>query len=70
MGPKVVVPMHHRTPTLKYDVGPVEDFLARRAGDRIVHATGSELDVAAGDLPAETTIVVLQPRQDPQARAA
>ena len=33
--PKVVVPMHHRTPSLKYVVGPVEDFLAR-AGDRVV----------------------------------
>jgi L-ascorbate metabolism protein UlaG (beta-lactamase superfamily) len=68
--PRIVIPMHHWSPSLNYRVGRVEDFLDRRAGDRIVHATGSELDVAAGDLPAETTIVVLQPRQDPQARAA
>ena len=62
--------MHHWSPSLNYRVGRVEDFLERRAGDRIVHAAGSELEVTAGDLPDETTIVVLQPRQDPQASAA
>jgi L-ascorbate metabolism protein UlaG (beta-lactamase superfamily) len=68
--PRIVVPMHHWSPSLNYRVGRVEDFLERRARDRVVHASGSELDVSAGDLPAETTIVVLQPRQDPLAAAS
>src|SRR3954447_5871225 len=33
--PRVVVPMHHRTPSLRYVVGPVEDFLVRRSADRV-----------------------------------
>ena len=44
IGPKVVVPMHHRTPSLKYDVGPVEDFLARRGGDRVVTHDGQHAE--------------------------
>ena len=31
IGPAVVIPMHYRTPSLRYDVGPLEDFLAHRA---------------------------------------
>ena len=63
IGPRVVIPMHYRTPSLRYDVGPLEDFLAHRAGDRIVRHEGSTVELAA--LPDELTVHVLTPRLDP-----
>jgi L-ascorbate metabolism protein UlaG (beta-lactamase superfamily) len=66
IGPKVVVPMHHRTPSLRYEVGPVEDFLARRGGDRVVTHDGSMLKLDAARLPDALEIHVLQAACDPQ----
>ena len=61
IGPRVVVPMHYRTPRVRYDLGPLEDFLARHQGDPVERPGSSELELAPGTLPAERTIVVLQP---------
>ena len=33
--PRIIVPMHFATPTLRYKVGPLVDFLARRSVDAI-----------------------------------
>jgi len=63
IGPRVVIPMHYRTPSLLYSVGPLEDFLAHRAGDRIVRHEGSTLELAA--LPDALTVHVLTPQLDP-----
>ena len=63
IGPRVVIPMHYRTPSLRYDVGPLEDFLAHRAGDRIVRHGGSVFELAA--LPDALTVHVLTPALDP-----
>ena len=63
IGPRVVIPMHYRTPSLRYDVGPLEDFLAHRAGDRIVCHEGSTFELAA--LPDALTVHVLTPLLDP-----
>lgn len=68
IGPKVVVPMHYRTPSLRYVVGPVEDFLTRRGGDRIVRHDGSTLELDAARLPDALEIHVLQAACDPQTR--
>jgi L-ascorbate metabolism protein UlaG (beta-lactamase superfamily) len=68
IGPKVVIPMHHRTPSLKYVVGPVEDFLARRPGDRVVTHDGSMLKLDAARLPETLEIHVLQAACDPRLR--
>jgi L-ascorbate metabolism protein UlaG (beta-lactamase superfamily) len=65
IGPRVVIPMHYRTPSLLYDVGPLEDFLAHRAGDAIVRHEGSTVELAA--LPDALTVHVLTPRLDPLA---
>jgi L-ascorbate metabolism protein UlaG (beta-lactamase superfamily) len=69
IGPRVVIPMHYRTPSLRYASAPVDEFLARRAGDRIVHHGGSVLELAPDALPQELTIHVLQPAADPRARS-
>jgi L-ascorbate metabolism protein UlaG (beta-lactamase superfamily) len=68
IGPRVVVPMHHRTPSLRYVVGPVEDFLTRRGGDRVVQHAGSTLDLDAATLPRALEIHVLQAACDPAAK--
>lgn len=63
IGPRVVVPMHYLTPSLRYDVGPLEDFLAHRSGDRVVRHAGSAFELA--ELPDELTVHVLAPALDP-----
>ena len=57
--PKVVIPMHFKTPRCAYPIAGVEDFLkgkknVRRVGD-------SEVDFERERLPAATEIVLLQP---------
>ena len=63
IGPRVVIPMHYRTPSLLYNVGPLEDFLAHRAGDAIVRHEGSAFELDA--LPDALTVHVLRPLLDP-----
>jgi L-ascorbate metabolism protein UlaG (beta-lactamase superfamily) len=65
IAPRIVIPMHHRTPSLLYDVGPVDDFLARRTADPVVRHDGATLEVDAGALPGVLTVHVLQPSLDP-----
>jgi L-ascorbate metabolism protein UlaG (beta-lactamase superfamily) len=60
LDPRVVVPMHYRIPGLRYRVGPVQEFLARRP-EPVERPGTSTLDLARGTMPAERTIVVLEP---------
>jgi len=69
IAPRIVIPMHHRTPSIRYRVGPVEDFLARRTRDPIVRHDGSVMDIDPNALPEVLTVHVLQPSHDPQVRA-
>ena len=65
IGPRIVIPMHYRTPSILYGVGPVEDFLAHRAGDPVIRHDGSTCEIDAAALPAQApTIHVLQPSHD------
>jgi L-ascorbate metabolism protein UlaG (beta-lactamase superfamily) len=57
--PKVVIPMHFKTPRCAYPIAGVEDFLR---GKKDVRRVGtSEVDLEQGKLPAATEIVLLQP---------
>jgi L-ascorbate metabolism protein UlaG (beta-lactamase superfamily) len=68
IGPRIVIPMHYRTPSLLYAVGPVEDFLAHRAGDPVVRHDGSTFEIDSAALPERApTIHVLRPSHDPLA---
>lgn len=60
--PRIVIPMHYKTPRVRYALGPVEDFLARHRGEPLARSTESSLEVSPGRLPAERTIVVLTPK--------
>jgi len=60
IGPKVVVPMHYKTPKINLDIQPLERFLQTLPGDRIERVAGSAFDVTASTLPASRTIYVLE----------
>jgi L-ascorbate metabolism protein UlaG (beta-lactamase superfamily) len=61
--PRIVIPMHYWTPSIRYNVGPLEDFLDARP-ERIDHVHGSSFDVTPESLPALRTIVTLLPALD------
>jgi L-ascorbate metabolism protein UlaG (beta-lactamase superfamily) len=57
--PKVVIPMHFKTPKCAYPIAGVEDFLKGKKNVRKVG--GSEVDFEREKLPAAPEIVLLQP---------
>jgi L-ascorbate metabolism protein UlaG (beta-lactamase superfamily) len=57
--PKIVIPMHFKTPKCAYPIADVEDFLKGKKDVRRVG--GSEVDLEQDKLPAATEIVLLQP---------
>jgi L-ascorbate metabolism protein UlaG (beta-lactamase superfamily) len=57
--PKVVIPMHFKTPRCAYPIAGVEDFLKGKKNVRRVG--GSEVEFEREKLPAATEIVLLQP---------
>lgn len=59
--PRIIVPMHFATPTLRYRVGPLEDFLVRRTSDAIEIREGSSAEITTETLPEARTVLVLQP---------
>jgi L-ascorbate metabolism protein UlaG (beta-lactamase superfamily) len=67
LGPRVVIPMHYRTPSLRYQAGTVEEFLARRTGDPVVEHAGSTMEITRDTLPSVLTVHVLAPSCEPQA---
>ena len=57
--PKVIVPMHFKTPKCDYPITPVEDFL--RGKERVRKVGSSEVEIEANSLPEATSIWVLEP---------
>ena len=57
--PKIVIPMHVRTPQLDFPIAPVDEFLAGKP--TVERVGGPEVEVTREALPAETKIVVLEP---------
>jgi len=57
--PKVIIPMHFKTPKCAYPIASVEDFL--KGKKNVKRMAGSELTVEKEKLPPATEIVVLQP---------
>jgi L-ascorbate metabolism protein UlaG (beta-lactamase superfamily) len=56
--PRVVIPMHYKTPSLKFPLAGPEEFL--RGIAQVQRPAGREYIVSADRLPAETTAVVLR----------
>lgn len=57
--PKVVIPMHFKTPKCSYPTAGIENLLKGKMDVR--KAAGSEVVLERGKLPATTEIVLLQP---------
>ena len=65
--PRIVVPMHFATPSLRYSVGQIDDFIAHRRDDSVVWHECSTIELDAGSLPDALTVHVLRPSLDPLA---
>lgn len=57
--PKIVIPMHFKTPEVDFPITPVENFT--KLMDNVEQAGASEIVVTKGTLPAKTKVVVLEP---------
>jgi len=59
LAPKVIIPMHFKTPKCAYPIAGVEDFLMGKK--EIRKADSSEVEFERGKLPDTTEIELLQP---------
>ena len=57
--PRVLVPMHFKTPKVDFPIAPAEDFV--RASPWPVKSQGSSVEFAGKDLPASTEVWLLKP---------
>jgi len=59
LGPRVVIPMHFKTPKINLPIAPVDAFLAGQA--RVRRPGGSKVEIMWETLPAEREVIVLEP---------
>ncbi len=57
--PRVIIPMHFKTPKLNFPISGVDDFLAGK--EHVNKSDASEVEFKAGHLPEFTQIMVLRP---------
>jgi len=57
--PKVVIPMHFRTPQCTYPIAGVDNFL--RGKKNVKRADSREIELRSEELPTSTEIVILKP---------
>jgi len=58
IGPRLVIPMHYKTPKVDFPIKPVDDFTA--LFDNVEKAGSSEIEVTSESLPEIMKIVVLE----------
>jgi len=59
LAPKVIIPMHFKTPKCAYPIAGVDDFL--KGKKKVKKWDSSEVEFKVGELPATAEIVVLKP---------
>jgi len=59
LGPRLVLPMHFKTPKINLNIQPLERFLEVLPGDPVVRAGSSTYDITTETMPAGRTIIVL-----------
>jgi L-ascorbate metabolism protein UlaG (beta-lactamase superfamily) len=59
IGPRLVVPMHYKTPFINLNIQPLEKLLEMMPKGPVVRMQTSSIDVTLEGLPSERTIVVL-----------
>lgn len=57
--PRIIIPMHYKTPKADYPIKGVDEFTRGKMGVRQID--GSESEILAGKLPSTTEILVLKP---------
>jgi L-ascorbate metabolism protein UlaG (beta-lactamase superfamily) len=57
--PRIVVPMHYKTPKINLRIQPLERFLEALRGWRIERPATSSIEVTRETLPAQRTIVIM-----------
>ena len=60
IGPRIVIPMHFKTPGIDLNIKPVERFLEALPRDPISRPGTSSIEVDRANLPATRTIVLLE----------
>jgi L-ascorbate metabolism protein UlaG (beta-lactamase superfamily) len=60
IGPRLVLPMHYKTPKINLNIQPLERFLEALPGDPVVRTGSSSFEVTRNSLPEARTIVVLE----------
>jgi L-ascorbate metabolism protein UlaG (beta-lactamase superfamily) len=60
IGPRVVIPMHFKTPRIDLNIQPVERFLESLPGVPVLRPGSSSIDIARATLPDAMTIVRLE----------
>ena len=60
IGPRLVLPMHYKTPKINLNIQPLERFLEVVPGDPVVRPGSSSIEVSRETLPERRTIVVLE----------
>ncbi len=60
IGPRIVLPMHYKTPRINLNIQPLERFLAVLADDPVERPGSSSLEISHAALPARRTIVALE----------
>jgi L-ascorbate metabolism protein UlaG (beta-lactamase superfamily) len=59
INPKIIIPMHYKTPHCGFPLANAEDFTSGKAGVRAIK--GSEVEIKKEKLPQAIEIIVLQP---------
>ena len=60
IGPRIVIPMHFKTPKINLNIAPLEPFLDAMGNDAIERTGVTSIDVTRSSLPENRTIVVLE----------
>ena len=58
IGPRIVLPMHYKTPKINLNIQPLERFLEVLPGYRVERPGTSSIEITRATLPVERTIVV------------
>jgi L-ascorbate metabolism protein UlaG (beta-lactamase superfamily) len=60
IGPRIVVPMHYKTPKINLDIQPLERFLEVLPDYHVERPGTSSVEITRAKLPAQKTIIALE----------
>jgi L-ascorbate metabolism protein UlaG (beta-lactamase superfamily) len=60
IGPRIILPMHYKTPKINLNIQPLERFLEVLPGDTIERSGTCSIEITQATLPAKRAIVVLE----------